>query len=148
MLLCEKLRKVILLFIVSLRGEFGLRILIRFHLLILASSIAFNFIKYLPLEIFIFTAVFISYVFLNRHMLKHKELLQFNSDSNSTWAFPHSQIARRTAFYVHLVLVLVGLFATMPILLLMSNIPFPDNGAPEAGVTLGFWFFSILEIWG
>jgi len=77
-------------------------------------------------------------------MLKHKELLQFNSDSNSTWAFPHSQIARRTAFYVHLVLALVGLFATMPILLLMSNIPFPDNGAPEAGVTLGFWFFYYL----
>ncbi len=143
-ILYEKLRKVSLLYILSLRGEFGLRILFRFHLLILASGISLNLIHYVPLEILICTAVFISYVFLNRHMLKHKELLQFNSDSNSTWAFPHSQIARRTAFYVHLVTIIMGLLVTLPILVLMNDIPFPDNGSPEAGVIFGFWFFYYL----
>ena len=141
---CPTLKKVSLLYIVSLRGELGLRILFRFHLLILASGISLYLTQYSPLEILICTAVFISYIFLNRQMLNNINLLRFSSIGNTTWAFPHSHIARRTAFYVHLVLALVCLLTTLPILVLMSNIPFPDNGAPEAGVTFGFWFFYYL----
>jgi len=132
------------LFIVALRGEFGLRILAQIHALILASGISLSLLRYAPLEILIVTAIFISYVLLNRHMLAHKELLRFNLANNSAWAFPHSHIGRRTAFYVHLVMAFVGLLTTLPILILMRNIPFPKDGSPEIGVTFGFWFFYYL----
>ena len=127
------------MFILSLRGPLGSRISAVFHAVMLISAAFLFWIQYFPVEILICAAVFIFYIRLIRFMRKHRALLQFNSPANQQWAFPSVQIARRTAFYVHLVMVIVGLLPE--VMILVSNIPFQSGDAPDVGAWLGFWFF-------
>ena len=125
------------MFILGLRGTVGLRIAVKFHLLMLASGMLLYFSKYVILDISICIIFLKLYTMMIRQMINHRNELEFSGNSASLDAFPRTKKRAQLIFKFMFFLVVLPWFSTTFVILLGNN-----TYDPKSTIAILFGYYA------
>jgi len=138
------------MFILGLRGQKGIKLLLEFQLLIIASGILLYLFTNIILEISICIVFFALYVRTIKRMIHYKDELKFKAIMVSKALFPDDKKSAKIFFIFHLFLFLFSF--PLPIALLLSDViaVFKDVAAnqTQAMALVVFYYIGSLSLIG
>lgn len=116
------------MFILSLRGKFGISIALWLHGLTALMTIVLLGSTTLGLRLTVLLIFIVGSVFSLRYMNQNKERLIFNSPANRQAAFPSSSKIEKSTAYFQGAIVIIFFFPMVVIHLLGNGLPDVPNG--------------------
>ena len=131
------------MFILGLRGRWGIKLMLEFHLVILISGILLYLFNSIIYEILTCVVYYALYVRTIKRMIHYKAELDFKTTVVSNSLIPDSKGSAKVVFYFHLFL-----FLLFPLLLAILFSGLAPESQAQAMSWIVYYYFGNLALIG